>query len=234
MSAQIDAYETSGQSPPTNGLTNGVHPPKAEDRAEALRVFAGIADPLPTIDLCDVPDTAPLPDVITGVIPARFPSSIYGAGGQLKSYLAVYMMLCVVPGLPFLGRPVVQSPVIFVDYELDAETTARRARQIARGMGLFGVPSGFRYANASRSLLTLQDELYLAIEQHGAGWVGIDSLGLAIVGDTQKEEGVITAMAALRGLGVATLVIDHQARVQPGQDYADKPQFGSVCSGSWA
>jgi hypothetical protein len=190
------------------------------------------ANRLQIIDLRHVPDEPPPQDVIAGVIPADFPSSIFGAGGQLKSYLLTHMMMCVVAGQPFLGRKVVQSPVLFVDYELDAKTTAHRARQIARGMGLTGIPAGFGYVNASRSLLKLTDQLLVEIEQTGFGWLGIDSMGLAIAGDTQKEDGVIAAMGALRALEIASTVVDHQAKVQPGQDYAGKEAFGSVYKGN--
>jgi hypothetical protein len=211
-----------------------------EERA-ALRMFRKVEDHVPGleyVDLSTVANTPPAPDIIAGIIPADFPSSIYGAGGQLKSYLAVYAMLCVVSGQPFLGRPADRSPVIFVDYELDAKTTARRARQIAKGMGLPGIPSGLVYVNASRPLLSLVEQLYIDIEQGGVGWVVIDSLGLAIAGDNQAEAGVIAVMGALRGLDVATTVVDHQAKAQQGQDYSSKEAFGSVYKsnlvrGSW-
>lgn len=200
--------------------------------AYARSLKARAASPLlHIVDLCAVADKPPPQDIIAGIIPANFPSSIYGAGGQLKSYLLVHMVLCVVSGQSFLGRPVRKSPVIFVDYELDEDTTAQRARRIARGMGLSELPSGFHYVSAGHSLLTIRDELAIAIEQMGVGWVVIDSLGLAIAGNTQAEEGVIAVMGALRGLGVATTAIDHQGHVQMGQEYSQKEQFGSSYKG---
>lgn len=184
------------------------------------------------IRLCDVPDRPPEPDLIEGMIPARFPSSIYGSGGQLKSYLALLMLICVSAGVPFLGRAVTQSPVIFVDWELDDDVTARRARMLARGLGLAAIPSELLYINADRPLRELIDDVATAASVHAAQLVAIDSLGLAIAASTQSDEWVIPAMGALRGLGIASMVIDHQSRVQTGQEYATKEQYGSVYKGN--
>ncbi|MGC2295302.1 MAG: AAA family ATPase [Candidatus Dormiibacterota bacterium] len=184
------------------------------------------------IRLCDVEDLPPRPDLIEGVVPDRFPTSVYGAGGQLKTYLAIHMGVCVASGEPFLGRAVTQGAVLFVDWELDQDVTARRARQLARGLGLADIPSEVFYLNAAKPLMHLLLDIQEAISTHSIRLVVIDSMGLAISGDNQSEEGVIPAMGALRALGIASVVIDHQARIQTGQDYSSKEQFGSVYKGN--
>ena len=195
-----------------------------EEGAEATRPLA--------IRLADVEDLPPRTDVIEGMVPAGHPTSIHGAGAHLKSLVAMRQSLCVAAGVAFLGCRVTQGAVLYVDYELDEETAARRARLLAHGMGLEAVPAGLLYLNAHRPLLELLDDLRVLIAQHSVVMVVIDSLGVAICGDNQSEEGVIPAMLGLRNLGVACLVIDHQSRLLTGQEYAQKEQFGSVYKGN--
>lgn len=183
---------------------------------------------LNVIRLVDVPDTPPPPDVIADFAPARFPTSLYGAGGSAKSILALLAAISVAGDVPFLGRAVTPGPVLYLDWELDDDVTARRGRQLVRGLGLARVPEHLYYLNPLKPILAFVDELAATIEQRQVSLVVIDSLGLAICGDTQSEQGVIPAMLALRALGVASLVIDHQGHVQAGEDYAAKHQFGSV------
>jgi hypothetical protein len=189
---------------------------------------------IPSIRICDVAETPPAPDIIEGVFPARFPSSLYGAGGNLKSYIGLYALLCITSGQRFLGRQVTRAPAMFVDWELDADTTARRARQLARGLGLPGVPDTLRYLNATRPLLELVGQLENEIADHGLQVLVLDSLGLAIAADTKTEEAILPAMGALRDLHVATVLIDHQSRIQTDQSYGDKEQYGSVYKGNLA
>ncbi len=183
---------------------------------------------LEVVALADVPEVPQSPDVIAGMVPDRFPASWYGLGGNLKSLLGLLAGICVVAGIPFLGRGVSQGAVVFVDWELDADVTARRARQLAHGLGLADVPDALFYVNAHGPLSRLVDDLRALVVERSIRLVVIDSLGLAICGDSQSEQSVIPAMLALRELGVAVLVLDHQARVQPGQEYAAKEAFGSV------
>jgi hypothetical protein len=181
--------------------------------------------------LVDVIPTPEPPDLIQGVFPTKFPSALYGGGGNLKSYMAVYAALCVTSGRRFLGRAVVCGPVLYVDWELDVDTTNRRAGWVAAGMGLDGVPAGFHYLNAPLSLLAIRPALQEAIDLHRYVGIVIDSLGLAIAGDTQKEDGVISVMSVLRDLGTASIIVDHQSRVQDGPEYARKEHFGGVYKG---
>lgn len=180
------------------------------------------------VRVCDVPETPPPPDLIDGLFPDHFPSSVHGDGGHLKSYLVLCALICVAAGVPFLGLAVTKAPTLFIDYELNDEVTARRARQLCRGLGLPGVPRDLFYVNARKPLLRLIPEIEATVATHGIRLAGIDSLGLAIAGDTQSEDGVILVMSALRALGIATVAVDHQARLQAGEEYANKQQFGSV------
>ena len=60
----------------------------------------------------------------------------------------------------------------------------------------------------------------------------VDSLGPALQGDAEAARDVIgfyrASMDPFRALGVAVLIIDHQARLQAGESYQRKGAFGSV------
>jgi len=69
-------------------------------------------------------------------------------------------------------------------------------------------------------------------EEHSVKLLTVDSLGPALQGDAEAARDVIgfyrASMDPFRALGVAVLIIDHQARLQAGESYQRKGAFGSV------
>lgn len=165
---------------------------------------------------------------VEGLLPEGFPSILYGDGGQGKSYLALALATAVVSRQPFLGLEVMAGPVLYLDWELDSDEFARRAYQIARGLGLERPPVGLLYARATLSLAELRGEIAAHVLRRSVGLVVADSLGPACHGDTQAERLIIPVMEDLRSLSVTSLAVDHQAKMQQGQDYAAKTPFGSA------
>ncbi|MHB8154201.1 MAG: AAA family ATPase, partial [Bacillati bacterium] len=54
-----------------------------------------------------------------------------------------------------------------------------------------------------------------------------DSLGAAMQGDMEAAKDIVPFFQTMRSLGTV-LILDHQSKVQVGQDYKDKDAFGSV------
>jgi hypothetical protein len=159
---------------------------------------------------------------------------LHGDGGVAKSLLALSLAVSVSGcSKEWLGREVENGPVLYLDFELDAEEQARRVHTLCRGLGLSEPPDDLLYMSAlghtAREAFAAALE---ACEEHDVKLLILDSLGPALQGDAEASKDVITffsqAMEPFRAKGVAVLIIDHQSRLQPGQSYQNKGAFGSV------
>jgi RecA-family ATPase len=178
------------------------------------------------------------PSVIQGIFPKGFPTSIYGEGGIAKSTIALHMCMSIASGRKeWLGHPIEgRSPCLYVDFELDREEQGTRGERVARGMGI-EVPddlhylwaSGFRFSEVFPLILEAVDEL-------GVRVVALDSLGMALEGDSLKGAVVIDffrdRIDQLKRRGVSVLIVDHQSGLRPGESYQSKAQYGSVSTAS--
>jgi hypothetical protein len=172
--------------------------------------------------------------LLKDLVLAAYVTLLYGDGGVAKSLLALALAVAVSGGSrEWLGRRVEGCPVLYVDFELDAEEQARRVRQLCRGQGLDTPPEDLLYMSAlghpaGESFAAALE----ACEEHGVGLVVVDSLGPALQGDAEAARDVIgffqRSIEPFRKEGVAVLIIDHQSRLQAGQSYQSKGAFGSV------
>jgi len=170
------------------------------------------------------------PWLVAGFIPEGLPALLYGNGGSAKSYLAMLAGLAVAAGVPWLGKPTVQRPTLFADFELDETEQHRRARRLAIGLGLPDVPEAFEYVQlADLSPRDAEAVLVDWVAAHPDGLVIVDSVGAAAITDLEKAVAVVQVFRNLRSLNPGgLLLVDHQAKLQAGQDYRDKTPFGSV------
>ncbi len=166
--------------------------------------------------------------VVQGLIPQGCPTLLYGDGGQGKSFVALTIATCVCAERPFLNLQVQQSPVLYIDWELDAEEMTRRAYRVARGLGLPRPPEGLWYIRAEHSVSDSLKAVARIIQEQKIGVAVLDSVGPACGGDPEQARFVIPLMNDLRKLNTTLLIIDHQAKLQQGQDYAHKTPFGSA------
>lgn len=208
-------------------------PPVPED--EVLRLAEGVwqryggPPTLAVVNMAEAEEPAPRRWRIEGILPERYPAIIFGDGGHGKSYLALFAATAVVAGFPFLGLVTQRGPVLYLDWELDNEEFTRRAYQVARGFGLERPPHGLLYVRATAPLLEIADQIANLVTSEGLGLVVVDSLGPACGGsDPEAARSIIPVMGVLRDLGVTSLTVDHQAKMQQGQDYAAKTPFGSA------
>jgi hypothetical protein len=172
--------------------------------------------------------------IIPDLLPRYHPTTLYGWGGTAKSLIAVLLSMSVAGGREkFFDRDVaVHGPVLYVDFELDADEQHRRVTQLAAGLET-EVPEDLLYVSALG--VRTHEAISFALEvceEHRAVLAVLDSLGPAMVGDMAAAKDVIEFhnryIAPFREAGVTPLLIDHQARQQGGEGYQSKGAFGSA------
>jgi DNA-binding transcriptional ArsR family regulator len=173
--------------------------------------------------------------VVKNLIPERHPSTLFGAGGEGKSFLAMDLGIAVAdPGTTlWLGLEVQTAPVVYLDFELDYEVQARRAYDLAAGRGLSAPPDDLHYIPAlGVQTATAFRKAADVVRQTGAKLVILDSIGPAMQGDAEASKDVLAFfrdhVEALRETGAAVLIVDHQAKLVKGERTKDKLPFGSV------
>jgi RecA-family ATPase len=212
---------TESQSLSSNGVsTEDDH--ALERRVEAVS-FAGRRKP------------APREWIVQNLLPKGHSSAFYGAGGVAKSMLALHLALTVADEdrNHWMGRAAKHVPVLYLDFELDADEQHRRALELTAGMSFEDIPGDFYYLNGAsfsplEAFLAAADE----IRRLGAGLVVVDSVGFALAGDSEASKDVMAfhrnCVQPLKTAGATPLLIDHQAKLIKGERYADKGMFGSV------
>jgi DNA-binding transcriptional ArsR family regulator len=179
---------------------------------------------------------APKPQefVIPDLVPRQHATTLYGWGGTAKSLLAMLLALSVAGGREkFLDRGVgLHGPVLYLDFELDADVQQRRVMQLACGLNM-AVPDDLLYVSTLG--FRTHDAVEFAISQckeYGAVLIVLDSLGPAMVGDMAAAKDVIEFhncyIAPFKAIGVTPILVDHQARQQSGEGYQAKGAFGSA------
>ena len=193
---------------------------------EGLRLTSFASVPRP-------PDERPM--VIERVIPQGFPALIYGEGDSAKSLLAVSAALGVARGAEeWMGFDIEQhGPTILMDFELDLQEQARRAYQLAEGIGLDRPPADFYYlSGADYPPGAVLDHTLQLAKDMGAVLVVLDSLGFALEGNMEASRDVLRFIRRhvlpFKATGITLLIVDHQAKLQGGETYHQKSPFGSV------
>jgi len=163
-------------------------------------------------------------------IPLNFPSLIYADGGIGKSYLGLlWAILATLGGQIFLNLKFSNTKfkVLFLDFELDISEITRRAYQIASGLNLSKLPEHLYYQAPGMSLPRFMSTLKQLIKKYKIDFIIIDSIGAGGV-DPLEQNSVIEFFNATRNLGITSLLIDHQAKLQSQDNYNQKTAFGSV------
>jgi len=189
---------------------------------------------LEVVRLGEVERPGPRRYVVDGLIPMGYPTLWHGDGGVAKSMLALSLGVSVAgERVAWLGRALEHGPVLYLDFELEAEEQARRVWQLCQGVGLKEPPADLFYLSAVGH--TTRDALQTALracETRAVTLLVVDSLGPALQGDAEAARDVIgffrETIDPFRALGVGVLIIDHQAKLQAGESYQRKGAFGSV------
>ena len=187
-----------------------------------LLVLRAYREGEPAVEVSNIPLTDGLAYRIRPLITEKQTTLLYGEGGLGKSYIANYLSTLVEQGYPAEGFEVEPGPVLYLDYESDGPTVARRFRKLHLGLGL-AEPSKVRYRYSFRPLASELEELQRICIDHEIALVVVDSAGPACGGEPEQADAAIMFFNALRALKVSCLVIAHRAK----HDQKSTP-FGSV------
>lgn len=162
----------------------------------------------------------PLKFLVAGLLTEPSLSIIYGAPGTLKSMLLGDMAICVAAGKSWLQREVIQSSVMWIDFDNGQRRTHERFAALARARSLpdntplsyVSMPQPWLNAESPEDIERLMNR----IVKNNIKLVCIDNLGLISMGVEEKSDAMIPIMANLRLLseqtGAAVAVIHHQRK----------------------
>ena len=162
-------------------------------------------------------------------------TSWFGEGGVAKSLLGLHFGLTLAEARLryWMGFAVKTVPVLYLDFELDADEQHRRSLELAAGMDLDNIPEDFYYLSVSG--IPPREAFETAAQECrrlGVGLIIVDSVGFALEGDSESARDVLgfyrECVQPLKEAGATPLLIDHQAKIIKGEKYSDKQAFGSV------
>jgi len=149
------------------------------------------------------------------LLSSAVPTAIFGEGGSGKSWLAQAIAASVASGQSFvtgLNAPSKQVPVLWLDWENDPPTMRERMSLLTGGFPMEGI----KYLRMLRPLHEQVDQIAAQIERHGFGLVVIDSVTGAAGADLNDNKTATQTHAAIRQLGVPSLLIAHTAKNTKG------------------
>jgi hypothetical protein len=209
------------------------HPPEKVVRQESVPdsrslIGSGIGNSI--IQAWNRLEPGPRRWLVDAWIPEHALSILFGDGGKGKSYIALYLAICVCLKRDFLGRTVERGKVLFLDAELDEDEFMRRAFALSRGLGLTKPPEGLYYWRLPGSLA--QKEVHraalAAVKECGAILTVLDSLTVGSQGiDPKEARDVISLLKSFEGFGTV-LAIDHIRAPEAGENLSAYRPFGST------
>jgi hypothetical protein len=186
------------------------------------------------LSLASLQKPGPRQWLVEGLIPMKYPTTLYGSGGVSKSFLALSLSTAVAAEEEqWLGFDIRSGPVLYLDFELEVEEQTRRAYEVAAGVGMEGPPEDLLYYSASGKRMVESFEVALkTCQEREVKLLVVDSTGLALEGDSESARDVIAFFREVVGsfvnIGVCVLLIDHQSKMQGSSDnYQKKTAFGS-------
>ena len=170
----------------------------------------------PSINMANYPEPEGLNYLMRGWVLEGKPTALFGLGGSGKTWLGLTICQCLAAGVNLLGYAIPQGiPVQVYDYENDPDLTRLRLAKIAAGLGI--PVAQIHYRQLSYAITDYEELIAREIDEHGIKFAMLDSFALASGGSQQKDELVIPVYALLRRLGIATLLIDHEAKASNGE-----------------
>ena len=181
----------------------------------------------PSVVLADVEWRGVEKYVVWPYIDQHGTTILFGDGAVSKSIHALGFGVSVATGTPVIPNTDVRvkGPVLYLDWEADAETHAERLYAVCAGAGI-EMPTNIHYMRRVGSIAASVREIRREIASRGVVLVIVDSVGAACGGDPEQAASIIAAMNAIRAFGVPTLAIHHIAKEAKDKS---KP-FGSVYS----
>jgi hypothetical protein len=146
--------------------------------------------------------------------PTRHLTIVFGAGGTMKSYLALW-------GVGHLARNGVR--VGFVDWELDEHDHSLRD-QLIHGADRPDI----HYLRAERPLVYELPRIQHWKHDHGLGFLVLDSIGFSTAGKIEDSDAAMAWNRAFRTLDCGGLALAHVRKDGQNPAEAEKYPFGSI------
>lgn len=155
---------------------------------------------------------APTWDLHGWRLPRHHPAILFGDGGSMKSYMALYAAGTIA------GQGV---PTLFCDWELDGEDHHERL------CALFGdQPPTVHYLRCDRPLIDEADRIRREAGRLGIEYAVFDSVGFATPGPPESAEMAVGYFRAVRQIGVGgSLHLAHSTKATSDSDPSRKPIF---------
>ena len=172
----------------------------------AWRQPAEVID-LATVELDNSPRWLLKPYIERGNI-----TTIFSRGDSLKSVLALAMGTSIATGISIIGDPLpTPSPVIYLDWEDNQQTHARRLQALCKGHDLPLTPH-IKYIKMRNSLKNDIRYIKETVDRLQAELIIIDSLGISTGGDPSNTEATMNSLSSALSLGVSVLIVHHITR----------------------
>lgn len=179
------------------------------------------------VEHLDIPPTATnTPWLLRPLMPQGLTTLLYGDGEVGKSWIALYFAVCaaegIAPSVDIQASPPVK--VLYLDWECDRETHARRVRQLCMERGRS--PRIF-YREMHRPLVKDIERVQEICADNSIGLIVVDSLGWAVGGNMNEPEPAIACMTALRDLPGTKLALTHVSHAGADSKNGSGGAFGS-------
>ena len=167
----------------------------------------------PAVVLRDVERAATDEDMTVDGVPLlrRHPVTLFGAGGDLKSLIALYWST----RLAAAGLR-----ILYADWEFAAQDHRDRLERIAGE----DMPDGILYVRCDRPMTAEADRLRRIVVEESIDYIVCDSVAFAVDGPPESAEIAAGYFRALRRIGVGSLNIAHVTKAEGG----DRAPFGSA------
>lgn len=221
---------------------NNYHSSQQIEPAEDLKVQAPKLPPILNIDELDATAPDPPPQLVEGILHKGCKMILGGTSKSNKSWSLLDLALSVASGQPWWGRPTVQAPVIYINFELQEWSIKERLKNLRRARNECNLPDlrntlhtwNLRGYNTDLSILRPQLEEQLAREQYGL--IIMDPAYKVLGGRDENSNGEIANLmneleALARGTGAAVVIAHHYAKGDSTPKQAIDRMSGA---GAWA
>lgn len=179
----------------------------------------------PVQDLAVVEGRSGVPFLLPPFVVEGATTVLFAEGGTGKSLLALAMGVSIATCVDILDSvPTRLGPVLYLDWEWDAESHAERLKAICAGIGMEPPEKLIHYRHEVAPIWEAAPAIRRIIAELGIVFVIVDSLGFARGGEPESADLTLKTFAALRTFGVPVLCLDHVAKNATDKRYS----FGSV------
>lgn len=169
-----------------------------------------------------------VPFLLNPLVYQKHQTLVYAPGGSCKSYLALYLALLACHGADQNGLRALSCPVLYLDWELDAETIGTRLTRLYKGHPELSQFAPY-YRACNQPLHEEVDTISAEIEEKGIQLLIIDSAIMACGDDLNSSQAPKQLQRALRQLGCASIVLSHVAKNTDNKTAYGNVFFQNLC-----